>query len=144
MLVPQFWHSYMIEFSLPRNQAWHPKFSSSKTFFHCHVWCLEAISIWIFLPRFYVQHCLGWRLLLEAPFLLPQALEMDRDPISITASISKHQLNIFEPSSYMSSVQETRKFSILVQYTRILLVHKGLPFVGDHPQDWESTNRGSV
>jgi hypothetical protein len=31
-----------------------------------------------------IQRCLGWHLLLEAPLLLPQAMEMDRDRDSIS------------------------------------------------------------
>ena len=52
--------------------------------------------MWIFLFGLSVfQLCLGWHLLLEAPLLLPQAMEMemDRDPISITACTSQHYLN---------------------------------------------------
>ena len=52
-------------------------------FSHCH-----AVRTMIIQQRF-----LGWHLLLEAPLLLPQAMEMDRDPMSITACTSPHHLN---------------------------------------------------
>ena len=102
MLVLIFLTFYIFEFSLYGNDKWDPKPPSSKTaaivfhfstamfddrrLFPCGFFCLDFL---------FFQLCLGWHLLLEAPLLLPQAMEMemDRDPISITACTSQHYLN---------------------------------------------------
>ena len=85
------WKQPMISFR--PNTCWFPR-ESSMIFFPLLCLMIGGYFHSDFSVRtMIIQRCLGWHLLLEAPLLLPQAMEMDRDPMSITACTSPHHLN---------------------------------------------------